>query len=45
VPRADVIRRFARDWESFQHEYRPLADEWTVYDNSGASPQLMERWP
>jgi predicted ABC-type ATPase len=45
VPRADVLRRFARGWENFQHVYRPLADEWTVHDNSGASPQLLERWP
>ena len=45
VPRADVFRRFVRGWENFQHVYRPLADEWTVYDNSGVSPQLLERWP
>jgi predicted ABC-type ATPase len=45
VPRADVLRRFARGWENFLHIYRPLADEWTVYDNSGESPQLIERWP
>jgi predicted ABC-type ATPase len=45
VPRADVLRRFARGWENFLHVYRPLADEWTVYDNSGESPQLIERWP
>jgi predicted ABC-type ATPase len=30
VPRADVLRRFARGWENFLHVYRPLADEWTV---------------
>ena len=45
VPRADVLRRFARGWKNFLHVYRPLADEWTVYDNSGESPQLIERWP
>jgi predicted ABC-type ATPase len=45
VPRVDVLRRFARGWENFLHVYRPLADEWTVYDNSGESPQLIERWP
>lgn len=22
--------------------YRPLADEWAVYDNSGESPKLLE---
>jgi predicted ABC-type ATPase len=45
VPRADVLRRFARGWENFLHVYCPLADESTVYDNSGESPQLIERWP
>jgi predicted ABC-type ATPase len=45
VPRTDVLRRFARGWENFLHMYRPLADEWTIYDNSGESPQLIERWP
>lgn len=45
VPRADVLRRFERGWEHFIQIYRPLADEWTVYDNSGESPVLIERWP
>jgi predicted ABC-type ATPase len=45
VPRTDVLRRFARGWENFLHMYRPLADEWAIYDNSGESPQLIERWP
>jgi predicted ABC-type ATPase len=45
LPCADVFRRFVRGRENFQHVYRRLADEWTVYDNSGASPQLLERWP
>jgi len=26
VPRADVLRRFARGWANFQSLYRPLAD-------------------
>lgn len=45
VPRADVLRRFDRGWEHFVGIYRPLADEWAVYDNSGESPKLLERWP
>jgi predicted ABC-type ATPase len=45
VPRADVIRRFARGWQNFQTAYRPLADTWTVYDNSGAMPRLLEQGP
>lgn len=45
VPRADVLRRFTRSWNNFQTAYRLLADMWTVYDNSGAKPQLLERGP
>lgn len=45
VPRADVLRRFDRGWEHFAGVYRALADEWAVYDNSGQSPKLLERWP
>ncbi len=35
VPRADVLRRFERSWRNFLHQYRPLADAWAIYDNSG----------
>ena len=42
VPRSDVVRRFARGWANFERVYRPLADVWTVYDNSGRDPQLLE---
>lgn len=45
VPRADVIRRFSRGWENFQRIYRPLADSWAIYDNSGREPRLLEKSP
>ena len=45
VSRQDVLRRFDRGWRNFQNIYRSLADTWVVYDNSGDSPQLIERWP
>lgn len=45
VPRRDVVRRFSRSWENFERIYRPLADSWAVYDNSGRRPQLVERNP
>lgn len=45
VRRADVLRRFERGWKHFVEVYRPLADQWAVYDNSGESPKLLERWP
>jgi len=45
VPRGDVIRRFDRSWKNFCTLYRPLADTWAVYDNSGDVPQLLEASP
>ncbi len=45
VARADVVRRFNRSWNNFQTAYRLLADAWTVYDNSGNTPRLLERGP
>jgi predicted ABC-type ATPase len=42
VPRADVLRRFDRGWKNFQAAYKPLADAWKVYDNSGDRPRLLE---
>jgi predicted ABC-type ATPase len=43
VPPADVRRRFARGWKNFETAYKPLADVWKVYDNSGGSPQLLDK--
>lgn len=43
VPRSDVVRRFVRGWKNFNRAYRPLADVWTVYDNSGREPRLLEK--
>ena len=45
VSRAEVTRRFARGWQNFQTAYRPLADMWAVYDNSGPTPRLLEAGP
>jgi predicted ABC-type ATPase len=45
VPRADVLRRFARGWQNFHRHYRALADYWEVYDNSGPTPRLLEIGP
>ena len=45
VPRADVLRRFKRGWTNFLEVYRPLADHWTMYDNSGESPKWLEQGP
>lgn len=45
VPRVDVVRRFARSWNNFDRRYRLLADTWSVYDNSGRSPRILEKGP
>jgi predicted ABC-type ATPase len=45
VPRADVLRRFTRSWNNFERHYLLLADEWTVYDNSGVKPRVIEQGP
>ncbi len=42
VPPADVLRRFDRSWRNFLDVYRPLADTWAVYDNSGDTPRRLE---
>jgi len=43
VAREDVLRRFGRSWENFATIYRPLADAWSVYDNSAVQPRLLEQ--
>ena len=43
VPRLDVVRRLGRGWDNFRRIYCPLADVWTVYDNSGREPRLLEK--
>lgn len=45
IAREDVLRRFDRSWTNFIEVYRPLADKWSVYDNSGVTPELLERGP
>jgi predicted ABC-type ATPase len=41
---ADVVlrRRYESGWRSFTGVYRPLVDEWALYDNAGSKPQLLE---
>jgi hypothetical protein len=45
VPRRDVLRRFNRSWFNFINHYRLFADTWSVHDNSGAKPRLLEEGP
>ena len=42
VPDHDIIRRFGRSWSNFQQIYKPLADSWIVFDNSGNQPVIFD---
>jgi predicted ABC-type ATPase len=41
VPEAVVRRRFARSIGNFFTHYRRLADSWTLFDNSGRTPDVI----
>lgn len=41
VPTADIRRRFTRSLRYLGRHYLPLADEWTIFDNSGREPRLV----
>ena len=45
IPHTDVLRRFQRSWNNYHALYRPLAYAWSVYDNSGGGPRLLEEGP
>ena len=42
VPEHVVQRRFASGLENLEQIYKPLVNEWRIYDNSGTVPQLMD---
>ncbi|HXT10213.1 MAG TPA: hypothetical protein VN873_01525 [Candidatus Angelobacter sp.] len=42
VSHADVLRRFDRGWRNFEKAYKPLADDWAVYDNSGEKLEMID---
>ncbi len=41
VPEAIVHRRFGRSLPNFFRFYKPLADSWTIFDNSGDLPKMV----
>jgi predicted ABC-type ATPase len=41
VPEDVVRRRFGRSIKNFLLDYRPLADRWMLFDNSGESPVVI----
>jgi len=42
IPKTAVLRRRSRCLRNFWNLYRPLADDWYIFDNSGGSPALVE---
>jgi len=43
VPEAIVRRRFGRSLRNFWEQYRPLADEWILFDASAAALSTIAR--
>ena len=43
IPEATIRRRFKSGFNNFEKIYKPLADTWALYDNSGERPVLIER--
>jgi len=41
VPEQIVRRRFDRSMRNFWAHYRRIADVWTLFDNSGKSPEMV----
>lgn len=42
IPEATIRRRFKSGLNNFQTIYKPLADSWSLYDNSKEQPLLLE---
>jgi predicted ABC-type ATPase len=41
IPEVIVRRRFDRSLSNFFEFYKPLADSWTIFDNSGDIPKVV----
>ena len=41
IPEAIVRRRFSRSLPNFLRFYKPFADSWTIFDNSGDVPKMI----
>lgn len=43
VPETDIRRRFDAGLKNFHEDYKSIVDAWTLYDNSGNLPRVIER--
>jgi len=41
IPEATIRRRFSKGISNFSNLYSPIVDSWTLYDNSGDTPKLI----
>ncbi len=45
IPERDIRRRFARSLEYFESRYKPIVDEWYMWESlEDAEPRLMAAW-
>jgi len=42
IPESYIRRRFNRSLKNFEELYKPLVDEWVVFDNSHETPVMIE---
>ncbi len=42
VPESVIRRRFSGGLNNLENLYKPIVDEWVVYDNSGSTPKILE---
>ena len=42
VPEETIRRRFAAGLRNYEKIYKPIVDEWVLYDNSFTTPNLIE---
>ena len=43
IPESVIRRRFVSGWVNFNALYKPLVDEWILYDNSDVVPRILDR--
>ena len=42
IPEATIRRGFSKGISNFRNLYSPIVDSWTLYDNSGDAPVLID---
>ena len=42
IPEAVIRRRFSAGWKNFERHYRDAVNDWSLYDNAGGTPVLLE---